>query len=74
MTGSLLGIDEERVLNVTHSFPIPAESEAEGDIDVEDYQLKMLKLLKEVKSFLLFLFKKKFFFYISGFISKSDSL
>ncbi|CAM9647634.1 unnamed protein product [Phaeothamnion confervicola] len=54
VAGSLLGLDQPGVLEVTHSFPFPtAKQSVEGapapdDIDGQEYQMEMMKMLREV--------------------------
>ncbi|CAI5735572.1 unnamed protein product [Peronospora destructor] len=46
VAGSLLGMDNEHVLEVTNSFPSPLSSERKKGAD--EYQLDMMKSLREV--------------------------
>ncbi|CAI5712828.1 hypothetical protein KXD40_001608 [Peronospora effusa] len=46
VAGSLLGMDNEHVLEVTNSFPSPPSSERKKSAD--EYQLDMMKSLREV--------------------------
>ncbi|KAL3666819.1 hypothetical protein V7S43_008437 [Phytophthora oleae] len=46
VAGSLLGVDNEQVLEVTNSFPSPPSSERKKGAD--EYQLDMMKSLREV--------------------------
>lgn len=56
VAGTLLGLDQKGVLEVTHSFPLPLQkSNADGDqetpedfSDSDDYQMEMMKMLREV--------------------------
>lgn len=63
VAGSLLGLDQNGVLEVTHSFPLPSTSKDGGDGqgegpqdstgggvggDGHDYQMDMMKMLREV--------------------------
>lgn len=60
VAGSLLGLDEGNVLEVTHCFPVPGpKTEVDeyseetsaiemGDIEGEEYQMEMMKALREV--------------------------
>jgi translation initiation factor 3 subunit H len=54
VAGSLLGLDVNGILEVTYSYPFPTlKPEGEGeetrdDIDGQDYQLEMMKMLREV--------------------------
>ncbi|CAM9490258.1 unnamed protein product, partial [Sphacelaria rigidula] len=54
VAGSLLGLDQTGVLEVTHAFPFPtAAAGPEGgprpeEIDGQDYQMEMMKMLREV--------------------------
>jgi len=61
VAGSLLGLDQGSILEVTHCFPFPAPQEkdefsetsnpanaAANDMDGEDYQMEMMKMLREV--------------------------
>jgi translation initiation factor 3 subunit H len=52
VAGSLLGLDQDGVLEITYSYPFP-QPKSENDNDLEDidgaeYQLEMMKLLREV--------------------------
>jgi len=54
VAGSLLGLDKEGILEVTHSFPCPSPA-AEGedgvspeDVDGQEFQMEMMKMLREV--------------------------
>ena len=44
-SGALLGLDQKGVLEITHSFPTPADSGEEQD---RDYQMEMMLALREV--------------------------
>lgn len=47
--GSLLGLDQDGELEVTHAFPSPDTGDDEDDNgSVDDYQLEMMKMLREV--------------------------
>ncbi|CAM9315122.1 unnamed protein product [Heterosigma akashiwo] len=52
VAGSLLGLDKEGTLEITHSFPCPSENpEGEGaneGIDGQEFQMEMMKMLREV--------------------------
>ena len=59
VAGSLLGLDQGSILEITHCFPFPAPSDRDvyGDVDVgdstedldgEEYQMEMMKMLREV--------------------------
>jgi translation initiation factor 3 subunit H len=60
VAGSLLGLDQGSILEVTHCFPFPAPSDRDEyvepsdlgngneDIDGEEYQMEMMKMLREV--------------------------
>lgn len=60
VAGSLLGLDSGSTLEITHCFPFPqaapvVEDEARGDeatqidmLDGEEYQMEMMKMLREV--------------------------
>lgn len=54
VAGSLLGLDQTGVLEVTHAFPFPtAATGPDGqalpeDMDGQDYQMEMMKMLREV--------------------------
>ncbi|KAJ8606142.1 hypothetical protein CTAYLR_010726 [Chrysophaeum taylorii] len=63
VAGSLLGLDEGKTLEITHCFPVPApraevdeyEGQPEGvspieggDMEGEEYQMEMMKMLREV--------------------------
>ena len=44
--GSLLGLDVDRTLQITNSFPFPRQRD--GEEDGTDYQMEMMKLLRDV--------------------------
>ena len=62
VAGSLLGLDRGSILEVTHCFPFPApdDKDEHGDgsdlsdpnhdpsLDGEEYQMEMMKMLREV--------------------------
>lgn len=55
VAGSLLGLDQGAILEVTHCFPFLApqlqediESLGDPDVDGEKYQMEMMKMLREV--------------------------
>ncbi len=62
VAGSLLGLDVDGILEVTYAYPFPAsksdggggrgedsgENNHRDDIDGNDYQLEMMKMLREV--------------------------
>ncbi|CAM9192798.1 unnamed protein product [Ectocarpus sp. 6 AP-2014] len=54
VAGSLLGLDQTGVLEVTHAFPFPTAAAgpdgqpAPEDMDGQDYQMEMMKMLREV--------------------------
>lgn len=56
VAGSLLGLDQGSILEVTHCFPFLAprspedrvEGDVEEDVDGEEYQMEMMKMLREV--------------------------
>ena len=45
-TGQLLGLDQDRVLEVTHSFPFPHDDEDEET--GAEYQMDMMRCLRDV--------------------------
>ncbi|KAF9439215.1 hypothetical protein BGZ76_008581 [Entomortierella beljakovae] len=47
VTGQLMGLDVNGVLEVTHSFPMPKNQESE-DFEGSQYQLQMMRCLREV--------------------------
>jgi len=47
VTGQLLGLEIDGILQVTNSFPFPNRAEEEADADT-DYQVEMLRCLREV--------------------------
>ncbi|KAF9109521.1 hypothetical protein BGX27_007513 [Mortierella sp. AM989] len=47
VTGQLMGLDVNGVLEVTHSFPMPKNQESE-DFEGSQYQLRMMHCLREV--------------------------
>ncbi|KAF9024523.1 hypothetical protein BGZ52_010852 [Haplosporangium bisporale] len=47
VTGQLMGLDVNGVLEVTHSFPMPKNQESE-DFEGSTYQLQMMRCLREV--------------------------
>ena len=53
VAGSLLGLDEAGILEVTHCFPIPSpaadEDPAEASTE-ENFQMEFMKMLREVRS------------------------
>jgi len=59
VAGSLLGLDQGSILEVTHCFPFPAPKSRDygdnidlgdgiEDLDGEEYQMEMMKMLREV--------------------------
>lgn len=54
VAGSLLGLDVDGVLDVTYAYPFPAaksgetDGSAEGDLDGGEYQIEMMKMLRDV--------------------------
>ena len=48
VTGSLLGLDQDGELEVTHAFPSPDAGEDDDGSATDDYQLEMMKMLREV--------------------------
>jgi translation initiation factor 3 subunit H len=49
VTGQLLGLDIGRSLEVTNSFPFPASERGDStDDDLADYQMEMMRCLREV--------------------------
>jgi len=56
VAGSLLGLDQGSILEVTHCFPFLAPGslddrdagDVEDDVDGEEYQMEMMKMLREV--------------------------
>jgi len=49
VAGSLLGLDVDDAVEVTHSYPYPQDTEATAvDGDGESYELEMMKALREV--------------------------
>jgi translation initiation factor 3 subunit H len=49
VTGQLLGLDVGSVLEVTNCFPFPMrEDDEEADADGANYQLEMMRCLREV--------------------------
>jgi len=52
VTGSLLGmmLDDDGILEITHAFPFPEQKDNGGDknMDGHEYQLEMMKMLREV--------------------------
>ena len=57
VAGSLLGLDKGSILEVTHCFPFLAPRSqddyediggTEEDVDGEEYQMEMMKMLREV--------------------------
>lgn len=59
VAGSLLGLDQGSILEVTHCFPFPSPGDRESygdvdsgsvieDLDGEEYQMEMMKMLREV--------------------------
>mmetsp|Transcript_10849 Transcript_10849/g.16517 ORF Transcript_10849/g.16517 Transcript_10849/m.16517 type:complete len:338 (+) Transcript_10849:63-1076(+) len=53
VTGSLLGLDVDGVLEVTYSFPFPTTVDADGEgavvaSDGQNYQIEMMKMLRDV--------------------------
>ncbi|KAF9937714.1 hypothetical protein BGZ75_000443 [Mortierella antarctica] len=47
VTGQLMGLDVNGVLEVTHSFPMPKNQDSE-DFEGSQYQLQMMRCLREV--------------------------
>ncbi|KAF9569565.1 hypothetical protein EC968_002462 [Mortierella alpina] len=47
VTGQLMGLDVNGVLEVTHSFPMPKSQDSE-DFEGSQYQLQMMRCLREV--------------------------
>ncbi|KAF9185656.1 Eukaryotic translation initiation factor 3 subunit H [Haplosporangium sp. Z 767] len=47
VTGQLMGLDVNGVLEVTHSFPMPKNLDSE-DLEGSQYQLQMMRCLREV--------------------------
>lgn len=50
VSGCLLGLDVGRTLEVTNCFPCPSAPEDDGADDSQDFQLEMLKSLREVNA------------------------
>jgi len=57
VAGSLLGLDQGSILEITHCFPFPALNDRDEyvdmgdsieDLDGEEYQMEMMKMLREV--------------------------
>lgn len=46
-TGQLLGLDQENTLSITHSFPFPSSSNEDETEDSAQYQLDMMRCLRE---------------------------
>ena len=47
VAGSLLGLDENGILEITHCFPIPTPRD-DGEEAGDDFQMEMMKMLREV--------------------------
>lgn len=48
VTGQLLGLDIGRSLEVTNCFPYPTAERGEADDDASEYQMEMMRCLREV--------------------------
>ena len=48
VTGQLLGLDIGRTLEVTYSFPFPNKDGGDGDDDSTEYQMEMMRCLRDV--------------------------
>jgi len=48
VTGQLLGLDIGQALEVTNSFPFPGKESGETEDDSDQYQLEMMRCLREV--------------------------
>ena len=48
VTGQLLGLDIGRTLEVTSAFPFPGKDSGESEDDSADYQMEMMRCLREV--------------------------
>ena len=60
VAGSLLGLENEEILEITNGFPFPAvpETEDADDIEGQEYQMEMMKMLREVIVYLISQSKK----------------
>jgi len=55
VTGSLLGLDVDGILEVTYAYPLPSPKAEDGnqdgiqdEVDGQDYQMEMMKMLRDV--------------------------
>ena len=48
VNGQLLGLDIGRTLEVTNCFPFPGKDSGETDDDSAEYQMEMMRCLREV--------------------------